>query len=286
MPLFKKRNPGGEPPSSESGYLLRRDCPSCRYRANFDWAVCPNCGALAGGDLAVPADVIEPTRAMAGQPPAQPAERARFSEQADFYRPMTPVDFPEPFVERTDPNIEAATLIERTDPQIPMATVVHPMVAPPAPPAPVVPPARPANPAADDKTVILRPGPPREEGITRVEPPPANVTRGPLAFVIERTGPEEGRAHLLSGETHLGRSPECEVAIANSAVSKRHARIRYQDGDFIFWDLASANFSFLVGPDGDRTRLLEPHRLADGDTLDLADARITFVHIDAGDLPG
>jgi pSer/pThr/pTyr-binding forkhead associated (FHA) protein len=78
---------------------------------------------------------------------------------------------------------------------------------------------------------------------------------------------------------HSQSSPNAAINLASEAVNKRHASIRYRDGAFVFWDLASENYSFLVGPDGKRSRILQPHKLSDGDTLDLADSRLTFIEI-------
>ena len=55
---------------------------ACGNKATFDWAVCPRCGALAAGDPGTSAEIIEPTRAEA----RTAGDRARFSEEPDFYR--------------------------------------------------------------------------------------------------------------------------------------------------------------------------------------------------------
>jgi hypothetical protein len=298
MTWFKKRTPSDPPTSAEGGNVLRRECIACGNKANFDWAVCPKCGALAAGDPSTSAEIIEPTRAQ-----ARPvADRARFGDEPDFYRDVPAPDTSATILERTDPNIGGgariidrtdpnigggATIIERTDPNIGAATVIE------RPERTMM--DRPTTIADNDKTVILRsdkPAPaPEPEADPHPEPdlepvaeaPEPEPRRAPLAFIVERTGASAGTAHMLAEESYVGRSAESDVVLENNAVSKRHARIRYEHGAFVYWDLASANFSFLVGPDGERTRLLEPHTLRDGDTLDLADARITFLDIDPGD---
>ena len=250
---------------------MRGNCPKCGKNPGFEWAVCPSCGQhiaeVDPQDKTGPmtsADVIEPTRADQKPPAPKPGDRARFTEERDFYRPMPQAADPDEghtVIERGDSDqrtmVDGGTVIDRTGP-------IGPMDA--------------------DKTVILRSGP-------RPEPPPIApapvepdlIYRGPLAFLIERNGPGSGKAHLLKAETFLGRGPESDIVLANSAVSKRHARIRYDDGKFTFWDLASSNFSFLLGEDGERTRILEPLQLVDGQTIDLGDARLTFISIATGD---
>ena len=51
----------------------------------------------------------------------------------------------------------------------------------------------------------------------------------------------------------------------------------------MYWDLASANNSYLVGADGSRARILEPRELVDSDRIDLGDARVTFLLVDPGE---
>jgi hypothetical protein len=123
--------------------------------------------------------------------------------------------------------------------------------------------------APDDATVIVRSG---KRGVT-----------GPLAYLVERSGVRAGKVHLLRTETSIGRGPDNDITLGDDSVSRRHAKIRLEEGAFIFWDLASANYSYLVGADGSRTRILEPRRLVDGDKLDLGDARVAFLLVDGGD---
>jgi pSer/pThr/pTyr-binding forkhead associated (FHA) protein len=122
----------------------------------------------------------------------------------------------------------------------------------------------------DDATVIVRAG---RRGVT-----------GPLAYLVERSGVRAGKVHLLRTETNIGRGPDNDVTLGDDSVSRRHAKIRLEDGKFMYWDLASANFSFLVAADGSRARILEPRSLADGDKIDLGDARVVFVLVDAGEV--
>jgi pSer/pThr/pTyr-binding forkhead associated (FHA) protein len=123
--------------------------------------------------------------------------------------------------------------------------------------------------APDDATVIVRSG---RRGVT-----------GPLAYLVERSGVRAGKVHLLRVETNIGRGPDNEITLGDDSVSRRHAKIRLEEGAFVYWDLASANNSYLVGADGSRARILEPRKLVDGDRIDLGDARVTFVLVDAAE---
>ena len=122
---------------------------------------------------------------------------------------------------------------------------------------------------ADDATVIVRAG---RRGVA-----------GPLAYLVERSGVRAGKVHLLRTETAIGRGPENDVTLGDDSVSRRHAKIRVEEGKFVYWDLASANNSYLVGADGSRARILEPRELVDGDRIDLGDARVTFLLGDPGE---
>jgi hypothetical protein len=122
----------------------------------------------------------------------------------------------------------------------------------------------------DDATIISRPG--HRRGV-----------EGPLAYLVERSGVRAGKVHLLRTETAIGRGPDNDITLGDDSVSRRHAKIRLDEGTFVFWDLASVNYSFLVGADGSRARILEPRRLVDGDRIDLGDARVTFLLVDPGE---
>lgn len=101
---------------------------------------------------------------------------------------------------------------------------------------------------------------------------------GPLAYLIQRNGIRAGSVYRLNENTAIGRAQhDNHVALDDSSVSRRHARVWREDGSFRLWDLASANGSFVITPEGKRRRILAPHDLADGDTVDLGDVRLTFL---------
>jgi pSer/pThr/pTyr-binding forkhead associated (FHA) protein len=106
---------------------------------------------------------------------------------------------------------------------------------------------------------------------------------GPLAYLVERSGVRAGKVHLLRTETNIGRGPDNDITLGDDSVSRRHAKIRLEEGKYTYWDLASANFSFLVAADGSHARILEPRQLADGDKIDLGDVRVAFLLVDAGE---
>lgn len=182
--------------------------------------------------------VIEPNRGPSVQAPVE-GERARLGSERNYYRPVSR-DTP-----AGTPPLAEATVVERpggTDATVRMAEAAQPRAA-------------------------VAPGRPRGA----VKPV------GPLAYFVQRNGAAAGTIHQVGEETTIGRSEENDVVVPEASVSKQHARVRLRDGQFIYWDLASSNFSFLVGPGAERTRILEPLPLGDGTTIELGDARLTFL---------
>jgi hypothetical protein len=221
---------------------MSQTCPACGYDAQFEVAFCPSCGRSL--DSAQP-----PEQAFASasaddweKTVVEPsgASAGRASRRARFDRGP---EFYEPIDDRTA-GFGAAGAATSDE------TVLE---------------RRPAA-ARDDETVIVRAGRHRVEG--------------PLAYLVERAGIRAGKVHLLSTDCTIGRTADNAVVLDNSTVSKHHAKVRAEEGKFLYWDLASANHSHLVGPDRSRRRILEPHPLTDGDTIDLGDARVTFLLVD------
>ena len=76
---------------------------------------------------------------------------------------------------------------------------------------------------------------------------------------------------LVEGENILGRHPDAEARIDQTAVSRRHAIISIRAGKAVLKDLGSRNGTFLR----DR-RLAAPAELRDGDTIGLGPVLMTF----------
>ena len=228
---------------------MSRICSSCGNDAGFEVSRCPNCGSD-----------------MSGQVPAGPGASATSTGsewEKTVVEPTAPrldagrrprFDRGREFYEAID-ETHTGTTIGAGSPDQGMAdrTIVE----------------RQGAMDSDDATVIVR-----SHGKRGID--------GPLAYLVERSGVRAGKVHLLRRETAVGRAPESDVVLGDESVSKRHAKIRLEDGKFVYWDLASTNFSRLVGADGSRTRILEPRQLVDGDTIDLGDARVTFILVEEG----
>jgi hypothetical protein len=139
---------------------------------------------------------------------------------------------------------------------------------------------------AGDKTIIERSRQPEPDDATVIVRGSRRGVTGPLAYIVERSGVRAGKVHLLRGETSVGRGSDNDVILGDDSVSRHHAKIRLEDGEFVFWDLASVNYSFVVGADGSRSRIVEPRHLVDGDKIDLGQARISFLLVDQAGAEG
>ncbi len=229
-------------------------CPRCGTDPGFEWAICPGCGMRADSpDAPVSDDRWDPTimeRSVV-------RERARFTQGEDFYQPIAPADGGRP-LRFGDADVERTVLdrgFDRAGGAVDDHTIIERR-------------SHGSEDARDDSTVIIRSG---RKGVT-----------GPLAYLVQRNGIRAGRVYLVAEETAIGRGADQAIVISDETVSKRHAKVRREEGKFKFWDLASSNGSFILQPDGSRTRILEPHELRDGDTIFVGEARLTYIEVDRG----
>jgi pSer/pThr/pTyr-binding forkhead associated (FHA) protein len=74
----------------------------------------------------------------------------------------------------------------------------------------------------------------------------------------------------LTGETTIGRLPECDVTLQDSSVSRRHAKITRNGHGWTITDLGSTNG---VKVNGERVVTADLH---DGDRIELGNARLSF----------
>jgi len=77
---------------------------------------------------------------------------------------------------------------------------------------------------------------------------------------------------LRAGKLYLGRSPECELAISDPAVSRRHARLWVSPAQIVIEDLGSQNGVHVNG-----TRIQGPCELRAGDTFRICSHELQLV---------
>jgi pSer/pThr/pTyr-binding forkhead associated (FHA) protein len=115
------------------------------------------------------------------------------------------------------------------------------------------------------------PPPPAAASAPQVAAPPAAPARppGPVPEVLLYVGEKLlGTFSLSKGELTVGRNPDRDILIENAGVSRRHATIRWADGQAVVEDAGSANGTYVNGQkitrqplqDGDEILVLK-HRL-------------------------
>src|SRR5438045_3560508 len=86
-----------------------------------------------------------------------------------------------------------------------------------------------------------------------------------------KEGPLAGRRLTLESKTYtLGRRPDMDLPLEDSAISSEHAELRFQDGGWAIVDLGSSNGTRLNG------KPVSTARLAPGDFVQLGGSRFIF----------
>lgn len=92
------------------------------------------------------------------------------------------------------------------------------------------------------------------------------------AALVCLSGPDAGRTLPLAEScAELGRGPQAHLQLRDLAVSRRHARLRWQEPSWWVEDLGSPNGVWLNG-----SRLQAPSPLSEGDVLQVGSTRLRF----------
>jgi len=164
-------------------------------------------------------------------------------------------------------------VIFATDPDLAMgesgvsARVVQPKegLTPIPTPAPVAPPtpAPPVSEPTPTPTMVFRP----EAAVAAAPEPEPEPPRERVVLSLE------GReVPVTADRAVIGRSRECDVRLADSNVSRRHAEVRHEDGAYWIVDLGSTNGTELNG------KRIERAKLSDGDRIRLGSTDVVFGH--------
>lgn len=81
--------------------------------------------------------------------------------------------------------------------------------------------------------------------------------------LVMQTGPNPGKVlDLSTNEVTMGRDTNNEFVVNDAEVSRKHARVSLQGGNYVLEDLGSTNGTFIEGQ-----RLMGPHVLRPGDLI-------------------
>lgn len=107
----------------------------------------------------------------------------------------------------------------------------------------------------------------------RIEPTRRVEERAPaMAWLVIKSGPRLGQQFgLTRGRNTIGRDgTRCDIVLDDGAVSAEHARINFENGQFVIYDLASLNGTFV-----NRQRV-QRQLLMDGDLIRLGNTTLVF----------
>lgn len=93
--------------------------------------------------------------------------------------------------------------------------------------------------------------------------------RGAWLYLLN--GAQAGRDYRLTDKTTIGRDVVgCDVILSDTKLSKQHARIRKEGEEFVLYDLASKNGTFVNGA------RVQRQILADDDVLLVGNTKMVF----------
>jgi hypothetical protein len=117
--------------------------------------------------------------------------------------------------------------------------------------------ASPAAPAAGRKTVIL----------TEKRKPPV------VGWFVALTGEQKGEDfRIRDGQNIIGSASDADVVLRDTAVSGKHASLRYKDQKFFLTDLDSSNGTYL----NDGTTPIAREELKDNDVVRIGEVSLKF----------
>lgn len=93
------------------------------------------------------------------------------------------------------------------------------------------------------------------------------VSKTPYAYLVKV---DTGESFNVKDGTNIGRSDTNEIILSSPAVSKEHAKIKYEDGQFTIYDLASKNGTYVNGTK------VSKRSLSEGDEVTFGDVKMKF----------
>lgn len=98
-----------------------------------------------------------------------------------------------------------------------------------------------------------------------------NAEDVPEAYLAVIEGGRDVARHRLRASTSMGRAPECDIVLASTHVSRRHAEVVWEGERFVLRDLGSLNGTKVAGVLIDGANML-----SSGDTIEIAECILRF----------
>jgi len=98
--------------------------------------------------------------------------------------------------------------------------------------------------------------------------------RQPIAWVVALNGPQTGKTYRLKDLADIGRdSKHNDISLDDRTISRQHARIRQENGDFVIYDLVSANGVNVNG------EMVQRQALDNGDRIVMGQIELGFMRV-------
>jgi pSer/pThr/pTyr-binding forkhead associated (FHA) protein len=88
-------------------------------------------------------------------------------------------------------------------------------------------------------------------------------------------GPQSGREFRLNpDETTLGRADGNDIILDDPTVSRYHAKVRQEEGDFYLYDMGATNPTLVNG------QRITRHPLREGDKVEIGEMLFVFKRVE------